>query len=254
MPSLTRKLRERVQPPAPVFRLLHPRKPRFECPICAYHGPFADFEHFAGRRWHAQCPRCGALERHRLQHLALARALGGLDTRSMRMLHFAPEKFFRARLAARFGRYETADIGMKGVDHRADIQNLPFLDATYDFVFASHVLEHVPDDRKAIAEIRRVLKPGGLAILPVPIVCEKTVEYPAPNPKESGHVRAPGVDYFQKYRAVFRRVDVFGSEDFPEINQPFVYEDRTRWPTADCPLRTPMPGARHSDYVPVCYA
>ena len=169
------------------------------------------------------------------------------------MLHVAPEKFFRPMFSRRFCRYETADLFAKGVDHKVDIRNLPFEDATYDFVFASHVLEHIREDEKAIKEIRRVLRPNGIAVLPVPIVCEKTIEYPEANAYEAGHVRAPGVDYFDKYREYFARVEVWSSDSVPNKYQPFIYEDRARWPTAECPLRPPMEGRRHADFVPLCY-
>ena len=142
---------------------------------------------------------------------------------------------------------------MKGVDYNIDIQELPFENETYDFVYASHVLEHIPNDEKAISEIRRILKPSGIAILPVPLVAQKTVEYPEPNPNESGHVRAPGYDYFNRYRQYFSRVEEISSESLPSIYQLFVYEDRSQWPTKECPLRSSMEGKKHIDIVPVCF-
>jgi len=177
-----------------------------------------------------------------------------MNASGMKMLHIAPEPFFQEMFSRRFGEYETADLLMKGVDHHVDLQNLPFEDETYDFVFASHVLEHVTDDKRAIREIRRVMKPTGVAILPVPVVCEKTIEYPQANPSEAYHVRAPGFDYFDKYSKCFNRVDVLASNSFPERYQLFIYEDRSVWPTTECPLRPPMDGERHADFVPICYA
>ena len=100
---------------------------------------------------------------------------------------------------------------MKGADHIVDLQHLPFSDNSYDFVFASHVLEHIPDDRKAISEIRRILRPNGVAMLPVPIYSEKTVEFSEPDPNEFGHVRAPGLDYFDRYQPYFSKVARFDS-------------------------------------------
>ena len=194
------------------------------------------------------------MERHRLQYLALTEILCELPTRSMRMLHFAPEAFFREFFRERFASYETADLEMENVDHLVDIQELPFAASSYDFVYASHVLEHVPADERALTEIRRILRPGGVAVLPVPIVADFTVEYPAPNPHEFGHVRAPGPDYFDRYKSHFRRVKVYWSTSFPERYQTFVYQDRSHWPTPDCPLLPPSPGERHPDAVPVCYA
>lgn len=251
--QLLRRIRAKVRTPTPLFRILHRHEEWFECPICSYKGPFANFSSFAGSRKYAICPQCDGLERHRLQYLVLKDALSGLKGPEPKMLHFAPEKFFHRMFSGRFARYETADLFMEGVDHHVDIRDLPFEDGTYDFVFASHVLEHIREDRKAIKEIRRVLRPNGIAILPVPIVCEKTIEYPDANPYEAGHVRAPGPDYFERYKEYFGRVEVHNSDSFPQRYQPFVYEDRTRWPTPECPLRLPMHGHKHADFVPVCY-
>lgn len=251
--QLLRRTTNKIRPPLPLFRVLNRDKERFECPICAYQGPLADFRSFGGFRRHAICPNCGSFERHRLQYLVLKDVLGIINDQELRVLHFAPEPAFRRMFALRFTRYETADLFMEGVDHKVDIRDLPFEDASYDFVFASHVLEHIRDDRKAVKEIRRVLRPGGIAILPVPIVCKKTIEYPDANPYEGGHFRAPGPDYFDRYREHFRRVEAYGSDSFPEKYQVHVYEDRTRWPNPECPLRPPMQGEKHSDFVPVCH-
>jgi SAM-dependent methyltransferase len=237
-----------------LFKSLHRGEPAFECPVCHYQGPFRDLTGFAGRRLHGECPQCGALERHRVQYLVVTEILDGLEVSKMRMLHFAPEPFFRRFFSSRFGRYETADLCMKGVDHHVDLQQLPFPDATYDFVFASHVLEHVPEDTKAIREIRRVMKPGGIAILPVPIIGEKTVEYPEANPQEAYHMRAPGFDYPEKFKPYFSSVETRTSESLPEKYQPFIYEDRSGFPTPEMPLRQPMAGKRHIDIVPICRA
>jgi SAM-dependent methyltransferase len=254
MGELVTKIRRKIRLPAPLFKAFNSGKKSYECPVCHYHGPFRDFENFGGLRHHVECPCCGTLERHRVQYLVVTEILSALDTKKMKMLHFAPEPFFRKFFSERFGVYETADLCMKGVDYHVDLQKLPFADASYDFVFASHVLEHVPDDRKAIAEIRRILKPGGWAILPVPVICEKTVEYPEPNPREAYHVRAPGLDYHEKFKPFFSKVETRTSESLPEKFQPFIYEDRSFWPTPEAPLRPPMRGERHIDVVPICRA
>lgn len=109
------------------------------------------------------------------------------------------------------------------------------------------------EDGQAIAEIARVLKPGGIALLPIPIVQEVTVEYPEPNPSEDYHVRAPGLDYFDKYRAVFSSIEVISSKDFDPQFQLLNQEDRTIFPTESSPLKRPMLGEWHPDYVPICY-
>jgi SAM-dependent methyltransferase len=251
--ELVQRVKNRIQPPTWLFRQLNRHKQSFTCPVCNYQGPFMDMNSFAGSRKHVRCPQCGALERHRLQYLVVMEVFQTLNVSGKKMLHFAPEPFLSRIFSKRFGKYETADLFMKGVDHRVDLQNLPFADGSYDFVFASHVLEHVPDDRKAIQEIRRILKPNGVAILPVPVVCAKTVEYPAANPHEAYHMRAPGLDYFEKYKPFFSRVETRTSDLLPEKYQVYIYEDRSVWPTKSCPLRPPMPGEKHIDVVPICY-
>jgi len=212
-----------------------------------------DFNSSTGLRKHAECTSCHALERHRIQFLVLNDVLSDIDTAHLKILHFAPERFFREYFSKRFGQYESADLDMKGVDYHVDLQQLPFEDESYDFVFASHVLEHVANDEQAISEIRRILKPNGIAMLPIPIIAEKTIEYPEANPHEEYHVRAPGIDYFKKYERHFSRVDRFSSDSLPEKYQLFLYANRRQWPTETSPLRPSMPGEKHIDIVPVCY-
>ncbi len=235
------------------FRFRNSNKESFECPICSYSGPFKDVNPPTGLRKHAQCPNCGALERHRLQYVVVQAVLSDKNALQMKMLHIAPETFFREFFLKRFGKYETADLNREDVDHRVDLTNLPFPECTFDFVFASHVLEHIPNDHMALLEIRRILKPTGMAVLPVPVVSMKTVEYPEPNPHEAYHVRAPGFDYFDKYKNYFSRVEIYSSSSFSEKYQLFIYEDRTKWPTLECPLRQRMEGEKHASIVPVCY-
>jgi ubiquinone/menaquinone biosynthesis C-methylase UbiE len=170
------------------------------------------------------------------------------------MLHFAPERFFQPYFSQKFGsRHETADLTMEGVDYNVDLQSLPFADASYDVLLASNVFDYIPDDTKAISEIRRILKPNGVAILTVSLVCEKTIEYPEPNPNERYHIRACGFDYFERYERYFSRVERVASDSLPSKYQLFIYEDRSRWPNKECPLRPPMFGEKHLNVVPVCY-
>jgi SAM-dependent methyltransferase len=220
---------------------------RFECNLCGYRGLFATLHGGGGPdRAYAICPNCGSYERHRLQTRVLDRVLPDFKTSQKSLLHFAPEQFLKRRLKSSFGVYRTADLFRGDVDVKADITNIPLPDQSYDAVYASHVLEHVPEDRKAVAEIYRILKPGGMAILPVPInVTGRTEEYGAPRPEEHGHVRSPGLeDYFDRYHEVFDEVKVFSSPDFegdgPD-NQIYV-----RIRTSDGETRIP-------DFVPVCF-
>jgi SAM-dependent methyltransferase len=67
--------------------------------------------------------------------------------------------------------YRTADLHAKGVEDQLDITDMKiYADGSVDFFVCSHVLEHVREDRKALRELFRVLRPGGQGILLVPIV------------------------------------------------------------------------------------
>ena len=236
-----------------VFRTCNKSKEKFICPICNYRGPFLDLKPLTGFRKYAKCPKCGLLERHRLQQLVFNQLSSSYDFSKMKILHFAPEAYFRIKFQKIFSDYTSADLFMKNVDFHADLKNLPFHDAEYDLVYASHVLEHIKEDLIAISEIRRVLRPNGIAILPVPILAEKTVEYSYQNPHESDHVRLPGFDYYNRYKKYFSRVEKYSSKDFSPIYQVFTYEKRDNWPTKEMPLRKAMKGEKHIDTVPVCF-
>ncbi len=224
----------------------------FECPICRYEGTFAHVNDPTGKRENALCPSCSALERHRILCLTLDRLSQRHDFAQFDLLHFAPERQLEKLLRSRFRSYTTADLRARGVDFRVDLLELPFPDASYDVVIACHVLEHIREDIEAIKGVKRILRPGGFAILQVPILGTTTVEYPEPNPQEWNHVRAPGENYFARYQTQFREVVLFRSSDFDSRFQPYVFENRTRWPKA-YPLRPRSKGHRHEDFVPVCY-
>ena len=228
---------------------------KFECPVCVRKVRLTPMISSTGLRRHARCPGCGSLERHRLQAFVVNdRVLPVFASRSPRVLHVAPEPTIRALLEPIAGRYVTADYALPGMDLRLDLRSTGLPDASFDIVYASHVLEHIDRDRDALREIRRILAPGGLAVLPVPLVGPTTVEYRAPNPMEAFHVRAPGYDYYERYREFFDQVDVVTSDDAPGSAQTYVYEDRSGFPTRTMPDRLPSSGRRHLDAVPLCWA
>lgn len=236
------------------FRLQNLGKNRFVCPICGYHGPFRDISLPIGVKVeHERCPRCNSWTRHRLQQLVLNEVFQTFQPQDKRALHFAPEHFFQKLFKDLFRDYVSADLMMAGVDIHCDLTNLPFDNAEFDFICACHVLEHIRDDAKAISEIRRVLKPGGLAIIAVPVIGKETIEYPEPNHYEWEHVRAPGQDYYKRYLADFCEVKQYSSMDFSESYQIFINEDRGIFPNEFCPLRPTCVGTKHIDYVSVCY-
>ena len=115
----------------------------------------------------------------------------------------------------------TADLFSPLADVKCDIQDMPFEDNTFDVIFCNHVLEHVDDDKKAMSELHRVMKPGGFGIFQVPIDYnrETTFEDPSITSEEDrvkhywqkDHVRLFGLDYLSKLESVgfkAQRIDV----------------------------------------------
>ena len=226
---------------------------QFTCPLCHFHGPFLTVVRSTGIRRFAQCPNCGALERHRIQWLIMQKLSERFDFQKMAMLHIAPEQCLGRLFRKRFGSYTTADLEMPGVDVHANLTRLPFADGEFDVVYASHVLEHIPADLKAISEIRRVLRRGGFAVLPVPIVTDKTVEYGKPDPGEEQHVRAAGADYYNRYESHFSKIEKYYSYSFPPVHQPFIYRKKE---VKRSPLETEAGVVVENklvDIVPVCF-
>jgi SAM-dependent methyltransferase len=133
------------------------------------------------------------------------------------MLHVAPEECLEKRFRRRLGAgYVTADLLNPRVMVSMDVTNIQYANHSFDVISCSHVFEHVVDDRKAMREFRRVLKPGGWAILNVPITVERTFEDPSViDPAErlrlfgqEDHVRCYGPDYVDRLREAGFTVEV----------------------------------------------
>lgn len=191
------------------------------CPICERHVrrflPFGD-----PPRAHARCPICGSLERHRLDWLLFGKNTDLFDGTSKTMLHVAPEEF----LATRFRRiknldYLSADLNSAKAMVQMDITDINYPDNAFSVIYCSHVLEHVPNDHKAIAEFYRVLKQDGWAVLQVPITTDKTYEDPAiTEPKDRkkhfglwDHVRRCGPDYIERMKSAGFIVELLYATD-----------------------------------------
>lgn len=156
------------------------------------------------RREEARCPVCAALERHRLIWLYFTQKTDLFDGTPRKMLHVAPEPQLSRHFSSKeYIDYLSADLMNPRAMVKMDITDIQYPDNTFDVIYCSHVLEHVPDDRKAMREFHRVLKPGGWAILQVPITAETTFEDPtvtSPEERERlfgqhDHVRRYGPDY-----------------------------------------------------------
>lgn len=119
------------------------------------------------------CPSCDASDRERLYALYLDRVFAARDpARRCRLLEFAPSFGLSHKLKRMpFVDYRSADLYRNNVDDRVDITDMrAYADGSFDVVLCSHVLEHVPDDRRAMRELHRILRPDGFAIVMVPMV------------------------------------------------------------------------------------
>ncbi len=195
---------------------------------------------YAKQRPNVLSPSTLSLERHRLLWLYLQNETdffksevvsGSLlkvnkeviskDTASsavLKVLHFAPEQAFYKRFRNMPNLdYTTTDLNSPLADVKADICNLPFQDNQFDVIFCNHVLEHIPDDTKAMRELYRVMKPGGMGIFQIPqdLNREFTFEDNTITDKNErskifgqyDHVRVYGRDYFDKLRALGFKVE-----------------------------------------------
>ncbi len=159
-------------------------------------------------------PSTLSLERHRLLWLYLKNETSFFtEAEKKNVLHFAPEQaFYKLFRNQKNIAYTTTDLLSPLADVKADICNLPFEDNAYDYIFCNHVLEHIPDDTKAMNELFRVLKPNGMAILQIPQDLNRASTFSddtITNQKERAaifgqydHVRIYGRDYFDKLRSI----------------------------------------------------
>lgn len=204
-----------------------------ECPLCGCRRrKFLPYGYVVQRE-DALCPKCLALERHRLLWLWLIREsdIGRGAVALPQLLHIAPEvalmNKFKKMYASTPERYVTADLESPLADIHFDIQDIPLGDASQDVVICNHILEHVEDDRKALSEIFRILRPGGWGVVlsPVDLSREHTFEDDSiTNPEERtrifgqyDHRRIYGRDYAERLREAGFEVDVRDyAEEFPE--------------------------------------
>lgn len=156
-------------------------------------------------------PSTLSLERHRLFWLYLKDETDFFNSQKS-VLHMAPEQCFLSRFKKLSHDYTTADLYSPIADVKADITQLPFEDNSFDVVFCNHVLEHIPDDTKAMQELFRVMKPGGFGIFQIPQDVNREITFEddsITDPKERAkifgqydHVRVYGRDYFDKLRSI----------------------------------------------------
>jgi SAM-dependent methyltransferase len=239
---------KRATPPA-VKRLLKRALPpyrRLHCPLCGARA--AEFLPFGlVKRANAKCPTCGSLERHRFLWLFFQQRTDLFKDARKTMLHFAPEPTLVRRLSDVANLlYVTADLLAASAMVKVDITEMPFAKETFDVLCCSHVLEHVPDDRKAMRECLRVLKPDGWAVFLVPVTVQVTFEDPTisdPAERERlfgqrDHVRRYGLDVITRLEQAGFEVATYYPHDIggalaarhaiPEQGSPILFCRRKR--------------------------
>ncbi len=203
-----------------------------QCNICSWTGAA-----FTDDQWHPGtiCPNCGSQVRHRLLVGALdgrsslpglseADLIGGRD-----VLHFAPERQLRERIRNSAAHHVTADFDRGDCDLRLDISAMPSVPGeSFHTVISCDVLEHVPSDHAAFAEILRVLRPGGIAILSVPQKDppaqtdeDPTVRSESEREQRFGqkdHVRMYGDDFIERVRLAGFNVTVLDESHFSKTD------------------------------------
>ncbi len=163
------------------------------------------------RRENAVCPKCNSYERHRLLWLYLTEK-AGIYKKELKLLHVCPEYVLRKKLTSLPSiEYIGAGIAAPFADVEMDITAIDQDGDCYDAILCNHVLEHVPEDVQAMKELYRVLKPGGWAILQVPMDPERestyedfTITSPQEREKHFGqddHVRLYGRDYADRLQS-----------------------------------------------------
>ena len=157
-------------------------------------------------------PSTLSLERHRLLWLYLKNETDFFEAHT-KVLHFAPEQAFYKRFRKMQNlTYVTTDLNSPLADVKADICDLPFKDNEFDVILCNHVLEHIPDDTKAMQELYRIMKSGGYGIFQIPqdLSRAETFEDDSITDRKEraqifgqyDHVRIYGRDYFDKLRSI----------------------------------------------------
>jgi SAM-dependent methyltransferase len=193
------------------------------CPFCGWFGyRFEPFGNAEVRRDDAQCPICGSLERHRAAYLLLRDKIAP----GQKVLHVAPERLLIPWLVSLSCEYLNVDLHHPAMQ-RMDITATRLPDRSKTLVWCCHVLEHIPDDCKALSEIYRILAPGGLLVLQVPIRGDKTFEDPTVTTDaerlqkflQEDHVRLYGRDLKERTEGVGFVCEMLTAADLPVAEQ-----------------------------------
>jgi SAM-dependent methyltransferase len=206
----------------PLVTRLGPRS--CQCPCCGWKGsrfmPFLATGYIA---FDTLCPVCDSSPRHRAHRLFYEKHLH-FSLRHGNLLYFAPE-----RNLTYFNEIPTLDVKTSNypdgeADYHIDILDMPFPDDSWDYIVCHRVVEHLSDDRAGMRAFFRVLKPGGFAVISVPIDSEKetSVDYGKPNPLENEHYYDYGMDFVKRIPDCFevdtyRFSETFSAEEHKQL-------------------------------------
>jgi SAM-dependent methyltransferase len=178
---------------------------KVECPVCGWRGNrFYDYIEGECAVRNVECPQCLSHGRHRTLFSWLKNDFR-LAEKTGSALVCAPEKtiapLWQSSDSLRVVKLDIEPV--RGIDVLADLQEIPFADDSYDIVWCHHVLEQIPDDRQALREIRRVLKPqsGTFIVSSAMMPRAETIEYGRADVNLFGNWRSYGQDFPGKLAA-----------------------------------------------------
>ena len=196
------------------------------CPVC--NSNIRKYESF-GNIAKCWCPVCASMRWHRLSWIFLKKRTNLFDGMLKKMLHIAPEVSFEPRFKRIANLdYVTGDLFNPNVMVKMDVTDIPFDDNSFDAIFCSHVLEHIPDDRQALNEFFRVLNLSGWAVFLVPIRMHKLTDedLDVTDPKERvkrfgqhDHVRFYGKDFEDRLQEAGFKVNIIKATDLVEADK-----------------------------------
>ncbi len=171
----------------------------------------------AGKR-NVDCPRCASSDRDRLVYqFLLEQELQ--SQKPSKILHVAPERALFKAIRSKF-KSEVVGIDNRSKGYKfaysndvqqGDLRQLPFQECSFEWIICNHVLEHILEEKQALSEIVRVLKPGGRAIVQIPFspILNETIEaerdWSSSQRQELlgqwDHVRLYGTDFLDRWKS-----------------------------------------------------
>lgn len=176
--------------------------PARTCNVCGYRGSYLNM----GLRKGARCPHCGSFERHRVLWKLLEESTGYKS-----ILSIAPEEGFVKKLSNKLGKkVQSSEYPKKaGYDYCLDLnKTINLEDGLFDLILCSHVLEHLRNDKLAVKELYRILKPGGTLILMFPVRKGKTYQ-------DEDKVNTP--DLRRQHYGQHDHLRFYGLDSMPEL-------------------------------------